>query len=171
MCSLPTNRQWLSPWKKKYWVRLLRESVSVAKRNAPYRRSEIKGRLWTERSWTTPINSPKTSWKLAPLAKYLRMTRTCNGGVSLMIQSDLLIANSPLNVVGHDIFSSESESSEGKKKFIVEFLYQSGGFYPENFGYFPVFVTVENVQDWADIFVQRLSCVNVKKEWVNIKAV
>ena len=39
-------------------------------------------RLWTGRSWTTPINSPHTSWKPPPLAKYLRVTRICNGGVN-----------------------------------------------------------------------------------------
>ena len=59
-------------------------------RNAPYRRLQINGGLWTGRSWTTPINSPHTSWKL-PL-QYLRVTITWNNGVNLLEPVRLLIA-------------------------------------------------------------------------------
>ena len=56
--------------------------------NAPHKRLEINGGLWTRQSWTVPINSPHTSWTQPLLAKYLRVTKPCDSGVNLRNRYD-----------------------------------------------------------------------------------
>ena len=51
-------------------------SIIMEIRNAPHRRLEINGGLWTGRTWTNPISSPHTSWKFPLQAKCLRVSRT-----------------------------------------------------------------------------------------------
>ena len=74
--------------------------------------------------------------------------------------------NGPFSVVsyGHNFFSSESEFPENL--FTIECQYQTEEFCPLKFSSFWAFVSVEQVQDWAAIFIRRLDCLNVEK-WVN----
>ena len=53
-----------------------------------------------------------------------------------------------------------------KMYFIIECHCQTDGFCPWNFSSFSAFASVENPQDWGAIFNRRFGCLNVEK-WVN----
>ena len=74
--------------------------------------------------------------------------------------------NGPFSVVsyGHNFFSSESEFTENL--FTIEIQYQTGEFCPLKFSSFSAFASVEQIQDWAAIFIRHLGLLNVEK-WVN----
>ena len=127
-----------------------------------------KGGLWTGRFWPTPIH---TSWKLPPLAKtcvYLDWHATV---VSISGTGTAADRNGPFSVVsyGHNFFSSEYEFPENL--FTIECQHQTDGFFPQKVSSFSTFASVEQVQDWAAIFVRRLDCLNVEKRVNNFKRV
>ena len=51
--------------------------------------------------------------------------------------------------------------------FTIECQYQTDEFCPLKFSSFSAFASVEQVQDWAAIFIRRLGLLNVEKKWVN----
>ena len=71
--------------------------------------------------------------------------------------------NGPFSVFsyGQNFFSSESELSQ--HSFTIEYQYQKDEFCPLKFSSFWAFASVEQVQDWAAIFIWRLGLLNVKK--------
>ena len=74
--------------------------------------------------------------------------------------------NGPLSAAScsHNVFASESEFLENL--FIIEYQYQMDGFCSPKCYSFSAFASIENVQDWAAIFIWHVGHLDVEK-WVN----
>ena len=157
--------------------------MSVGQRNAFHRRLalEINGGFWTGRSWNTPINSPPTSGKLPTLARTLRQwcqfqEFTCNSGVNSRNSLATVVSisgtgptadrNDSFDVVVHGTMSSHLNLNFLKISSSSNASTKRMGSVPKECISFSAFASVENVQDWAAIFIRCLDCLNVEK-WVN----